>query len=160
MLVSMKSNLGTLVLVCCFILLCNGIRDAQAQYFSTASLYILNSNIDYDNAISSASNALYLRAPAYLYDAYINMYNASNDAYYGYYYGWYGYITYGTTTGYYCYLYAYNDYLYKSYATTDLYNTYIGYDYTSSLILDSYLGDYYNGYAAYYCGLSSIGGVY
>jgi hypothetical protein len=161
MLVSRKSNVGFLVLVCCFILLCNGVREAQAQAFSTASTYILNSNIAYAIAVNNTSNGLYSRSPSYLYNAYSYMYNAYNNAHSGYYYGTSGYSSYGTTPGYYCSLYAYYDYLYKSYVSTDLYNAYISSNYNnyaSNIISNSYYGDYYNGYAAYYCGLSSIGG--
>jgi hypothetical protein len=162
MLVSRKSNIGSVVLVCCFILLCSGIREAQAQSFSTAISHILNSNTVYNTAAFNTSYALYSRSPSYLYNAYNNMFNAYNHAYNGYYYGASGYSSHGTTTGYYCYVYAYNDYIYKYNAYTYLYNTYVSgnyNNYASSIISNSYYGDYYNGYAAYYCGLSSNGGA-
>ena len=161
MFVSMKSHLRNLVLICCCcMLLCNGMRDAQAQYFSAASSNILSSNVSYDSAILYTLYGLYYGDSSYFYIAHIAMYDAYYKAYYGYYYGLNGYIIYGATINYYCQLFAYYDYVYKSYAYPLLYNNYLGYDYTSGIISYSYLGDYYNGYAAYYCGLSSIGGAF
>src|SRR2546423_4042533 len=136
--VSMKSKLRNLLLICCFMLFCQGIRDAQAQHFSTASSYILTSNTYFDNALSSELYAIYLKSPSYLYNAYSNMYSAYSNAYQGYYYSYYAYVLYGTPTGYYCQLYAYYDYLYKSYANTYLYYNYLGYNYTPSIITNSY----------------------
>ena len=163
MFVLLKSKLGKVAFICSLILFCSGIQTAQAGNFSDSSYYLLTSNSYYDSAVHSGISALYLSSlnadPSNsTYNAYYNMYYAQYYAYYAQYYAYYGYISNPIITNYYAYLYAYYDYTYKNYAFLYLYYAYLGYDYTEAINTYSYYGDYYNGYAAYYSGLSSNGG--
>ena len=163
MFVLLKSKWGKVAFIGALILFCSGIQTAQAGYFSNSSYYLLTSNTYYDNAVQSGISALYLSSlnadPSdSTYDAYNNMYYAQYYAYYAQYYAYYRYISNPIITNYYSYVYAYNDYTYKNYASLYLYYAYLGYDYTAAINTYSYYGDYYNGLAAYYCGLSSNGG--
>ncbi|MCG6534200.1 MAG: hypothetical protein L7F78_05800 [Syntrophales bacterium LBB04] len=154
-----KHKLCTILLVFGLILACSGANVSYAQYFTSASLSLYNSNIFSAYGIYNAMIGIYYEAlgydgSIYGYYAYSNLstarsysYSASTQAYYGYIYN-------PTSFNYYAYVYSYYDYYYKNVA-----GQYYSYGDIPSAILYVYYGDLYNGYAAYYTGVANKGGT-
>lgn len=160
MLVVIKSQLRNLVLIGCFILLCNGIQVAHAQNFGIASGYLLTSNSALSTGWSNIDYALYYNNAGYFYNAYFNLTGAYNNANAAASYAYAGYVSSPSTLNYYSYYYSYYNYYYAYNASLYAYYSYVlGRTYVPSLISLIDAADDYNGYAAYYCGLSSVGGT-
>jgi len=162
MLVGIKSQVRNLLLIGCCMLFCNGIQVAHAQNFTTASYYLLSSNTNLGNGWADIDSALYYKNATYFYNSYTDLSSAYNNAYIAYNYAVAGYNSYPTTLGYYSYYWSYYNYLYAYSASLYAYNSYlygVASVYVPSLIYYISLADQSNGYAAYFCGLSSIGGT-
>jgi hypothetical protein len=160
MLVVIKSQLRNLVLIGCFMLLCHGIQVAHAQNFGAASLYLLYSNSALSSGWSNIDYALYYNNAGYFYNSYSDLTSAYNYANTATSYAYAGYLSSPTTINYYSYYYSYYNSYYLYYAYSYAYYSYVlGRTYVPSLISYIDAADDYNGYAAYYCGLSSVGGT-
>src|SRR6516165_3831846 len=159
MLVVRRSQLRNVVLIACFMLLCNVIQVAHAQNFTTASVYLRTSNSALSSGWSNIDYALYYNNGTYFYNTYSDLTDAYNNAYVASSYAYAGYLASPTTVNFYSYYYSYYNYYYVYYASLYAYYSYtLGPTYVLSLIAYIDLADDANGSAAYYCGLSSVGG--
>jgi hypothetical protein len=155
-----KSQLRNLVLIGCFMLLCHGIQVAHAQNFLIASGRLLSSNSAISDGWSNIDYALYYNNAGYFYSSYSDLASAYNYAYGAASYAYAGYVSSPTTLNYYSYYYSYYSYYYAYNAALYAYYSYaLGSAYVPSLISLINTADDYNGSAAYYCGLSSVGGT-
>jgi hypothetical protein len=141
-------------------LLCHGIQVAHAQNFLTASGYLLSSNSALSDGWSSIDYALYYNNAVYFYNTYSDLTSAYNNANTATSFAYAGYISSPTTLNYYSFYYSYYNSYYVYNASLYAYYSYtLGPAYVPNLISFINAADDYNGYAAYYCGLSSVGGT-
>ena len=160
MIVIRRSQLRNVVLIGCFMLLWNGIQVVHAQNFSTASAYLFTSNSALSLGWSNIDNALYYTNVAYFYNTYYYLTSAYHNAYTAISYAYAGYISNTTALNYNSFYYSYLNSYYVYYAALYAYYSYTqGPTYVLSLIAYIDLADDANGSAAYYCGLSSVGGT-
>jgi hypothetical protein len=160
MVVVRKSQLRNVVLIGCFTLLWNVIQVAHAQNFSTASAYLLASNSARSIGWSNIDYAIYYNNGRYFFNTYSDLNTAYTNASAATYYAYAGYLANPTTLNYYSYYYLYYHSNYLYYASLYAFYSYtLGPTYVPSLIASIAAADVSNGYAAYYCGLSSVGGT-
>lgn len=118
--------------------------SAIASYYLNYGLYL--ASLGY----GSYSTTYYYYAYLYANDAQTNSSNAYQSNYTGYTQS----SALHQTDAYYAYLYAYYSYLYWVNATSDLFTMAAGSNSVSNALLDLFYAGYYNGFAAYYGGLS------
>jgi hypothetical protein len=143
---------------------------AEAQYFTTALTYNMDSNIyntigQYycDLAFYEGTQSNSSAADTYAYYAYYYWYYADTYAYDAYVEAYYGYEAIPITIAYYAYEYAYYDYYYRYYAYLYAFYAYEANGnqspvYGIEAAAYAYYSNYYGSYAAYYEGLCSFGG--
>ena len=155
-----KSQLRNVVLIGCFMLLCHGIQVGHAQNFLVASGHLLSSNLALSDGWSNIDYALYYNNATYFYNSYSDLTSAYNYANTAASYAYAGYVSNPTVINYYSWYYSYYSSYYVYNASLYAYYSYtLGPTYVPSLISYIDTADDYNGYAAFFCGVSNVGGT-